>query len=264
MTLSDGNSSVEINGIEVELTVRGRGKPLLFLHPEIGFDRAGAALDRLAEGARVIAPTHPGFGRAKAPPGFNSVDDIAYLYLDLLDKLDLRDVAVVGPGLGGWIGAEIAVKTTTRLSHLVLVDAFGVKHGDRDARDIYDMYFITDAELQKVLYFDQAVANRDLTKLPDEELYAIARAREATSLYGWRPYMHDPKLKGRLHRIGIPALVLWGAEDRIVGPDYGRAYSAALPRARFAEIERAGHFPHVERPDEFARHVLDFIAGKES
>ncbi len=263
MNLSDGNSFVEINGIEVELSVRGRGRPLLFLHPEIGLDRAGPALDHLAKGARVIAPTHPGYGRAKLPSEFNTIDDLAYLYLDFLDALDLRDVAIVGAGLGGWIAAEIAVKNAARLSHLVLADAFGIKVGDREARDIFDMYFITEAELAKVVYFDQEFAKRDLSKLPDDELYAIARAREATSRFGWKPYMHDPKLKGRLHRIGIPALFLWGAEDRIVAPAYGQAYCARVPNARFETIERAGHFPHVERPEEFALLALDFIVGKE-
>lgn len=259
MTLVDGNSSIEINGIDVELSVRGRGKPLLFLHPEIGFDRAGPVLDELAKGARVIAPTHPAFGRAKAPSDFNTVDDLAYFYLDLLDAFDLHDVALVGAGLGGWIAAEIAIKSTARLSHLVLVDAFGIKVGDRETRDIFDMYFVTDADLQKILYFDQELTKRDLSKLPDEELYSIARAREATSRYGWRPYMHSPKLKGRLHRIRIPSFVLWGAEDRIVAPAYGQAYCASLPNARFQTIERAGHFPHVERPEEVARLALGFI-----
>lgn len=262
MNLADGKSTIEVNGIALEIETRGSGKPLLFLHPEIGMDRAGPALDALAKGARVIAPLHPAYGKPEVPSSFNTVDDIAYVYLDLLDALDWRDVTVVGLGIGGWIAAEIAVKNAQRLSRLVLVDAFGVKHGDRETRDIFDMWFVTEADLQKVLYVDEALAARDVSKLPEEELYAIARAREATSRYGWKPYMHNPKLKGRLHRIKIPALVLWGAEDKIVAPAYGRAYAAALPDARFATIARAGHFPHVEQPQEFARQVLAFIEGK--
>jgi pimeloyl-ACP methyl ester carboxylesterase len=259
--LADGNTTVEVNGIALDVAVRGRGKPLLFLHPEIGFDRAEPALAALAKGAQVIAPTHPAFGAAKAPDSFNTVDDIAYLYLDLIDKLDLQGIALVGAGLGGWIAAEMAVKDRAPFSHLVLADAFGVKHGGREDRDIFDMWFVTDADLAKVQYHDPALAARDLSTLPDHELYAMARAREATSRYGWKPYMHDPKLKGRLHRITVPTLVLWGAEDRIVAPDYGRAYAAAIPNATFAAIDRAGHFPHVERADEFARLILDFIKG---
>ena len=84
------------------------------------------------------------------------------------------------------------------------------------------------------------------------------RNREATGRFAWSPYMHDPKLKGRLHRIRVPALVLWGAADRIASEHYGRAYCAALPHGRFELIERAGHYPHLEQPDEFARRVHAF------
>jgi pimeloyl-ACP methyl ester carboxylesterase len=262
MALADGKSTIEVSGIALEMDVRGSGKPLLFLHPEIGMDRAGPALDALAQGAKVIAPTHPAYGKPPVPLSFNTIDDIAYLYLDLLEAHDLRDVNVVGLGIGGWIAAEIAVKSTQRLAKMVLVDAFGVKHGDRETRDIYDMWFVTEADLQKVLYLNEDLAARDVSKLPDDELYAIARAREASSRFGWRPYMHDPKLKARLHRIKIPTLVLWGAEDKIVAAAYGKAYAAALPNASFATIEKSGHFPHVEQPQEFARRTLEFIEGK--
>ena len=83
-----------------------------------------------------------------------------------------------------------------------------------------------------------------------------ARNREATARFGWSPYMHNPKLKGRLHRIRIPTLFLWGTADRILSEHYGRAYCAAIAGAKFEPIERAGHFPHIEQPEEFARRAL--------
>jgi pimeloyl-ACP methyl ester carboxylesterase len=73
--------------------------------------------------------------------------------------------------------------------------------------------------------------------------------------------MHDPKLKGRLHRIRIPTLFLWGTADRILTEAYGRAYCAAIPGARFETIERAGHYPHIEQPEEFARRIAAFTQG---
>jgi pimeloyl-ACP methyl ester carboxylesterase len=90
----------------------------------------------------------------------------------------------------------------------------------------------------------------------------VARNREATARFAWSPYMHDPKLKGRLHRIRIPALVVWGEQDRLTTPAYGRAYAAAILGARFESIDRCGHFPHLEQPDAFARQVLAFVGGK--
>jgi pimeloyl-ACP methyl ester carboxylesterase len=95
--------------------------------------------------------------------------------------------------------------------------------------------------------------------LPESELVLMARSRESTGRYAWTPYMHDPKLKGRLHRINVPTLVLWGTADRVVGPDYGRAYAAAIPGAQFAIIEGAGHFPHLEQPAAFAKQVESFL-----
>ena len=74
--------------------------------------------------------------------------------------------------------------------------------------------------------------------------------------------MHNPKLKGRLHRINIPTLVLWGEADRIVKPDYGRAFAAEIPGAEFALVENAGHFPHLEQPNAVAQHILDFATER--
>ena len=72
---------------------------------------------------------------------------------------------------------------------------------------------------------------------------AIARDREATALYGWKPYMHDPALAHWLHRITRPTLVLWGEEDGIVTPAYGERLAAALPNARFELIAERGALP---------------------
>jgi pimeloyl-ACP methyl ester carboxylesterase len=71
--------------------------------------------------------------------------------------------------------------------------------------------------------------------------------------------MHDPKLKARLHRIRVPTLLMWGTADRILSQPYGEAYCAAIPGARFEPIERAGHFPHLEQPAEFARRIFAFV-----
>src|SRR5215510_16313428 len=82
---------VTVNGIRLEVVEKGRGRPLLFLHPGIGLDRDAPVLDRLAEGARLIAPSHPGFGGSDQPKSFTTVDDLAYFYLALLDELDLSE-----------------------------------------------------------------------------------------------------------------------------------------------------------------------------
>jgi len=235
---------------------------VLFLHPGIGIEANAPVLDRLAARGRLIAPTHPGFGRSEGPKSFDTVDDLAYFYLDLLDELDLRDVAVVGVSFGGWIAAEVAIKSTARISHLVLANPVGIKVGSRDHRDIADIFAISEDDFLSLAYCDPGAGKRDYKTMPEADVRTVARNREATARYAWSPYMHDPKLKGRLHRIRIPTLMLWGTHDRVLSESYGRAYCDAIPGARFEPIERAGHLPHVEQPEEFADKVFAFIDSK--
>jgi pimeloyl-ACP methyl ester carboxylesterase len=258
LTAESVTPTLVVNGTRIDMIERGSGRPLLFLHPENGIEPALAAIDALAKDARVIAPTHPGFGRSELPKGMRSVDDLSYFYLDLLDQLDLRDVTVVGVSLGAWIAAEVAVKSTNRLSKLVMANAVGIKVGDREARDIVDVFALTEKEFIDIAYCDPAVGTRDYKALPDAEVLAAARAREATARFAWNPYFHNPRLKSRLHRIRIPTLFLWGTHDRMLSESYGRAYCAMIPGARFEMIERAGHFPHQEQPKVLAEKVLAF------
>jgi pimeloyl-ACP methyl ester carboxylesterase len=250
----------EIAGLRLELIERGSGRPLLLLHPAIGIKAADPVIDRLARSFRVLAPSHPGFGRSELPRGMTTVDDLAYFYLDLMDALDLREAVVAGISLGGWIAAEIAVKSTARIARLVLADAVGIKLGDRERRDIADVFTLKQSDVDRLAYHDPALAAVDHATISDEDALIMFRNREATALFAWSPYMYDPKLAGRLHRIRVPTLVLWGASDRIVAPDYGRAYAGLIPGAQFELIEQAGHYPHRERPDLFAERIVAFAA----
>jgi len=179
-------------------------------------------------------------------------------YLDMLEQLDLRDVVLVGSSFGGWIAAEVAVRSTERIGKLVLVDALGIKVRGRDDRDIADIYAMTQAEVAKAFYHAPEKNRREVSKLPDHTLQAMARSRETMCFFGWQPYMHNPTLKNWLHRIKIPTMVIWGRSDGVVSPDYGRAYSAEIPGAQFSLIEEAGHYPHLEQPEQFADTVSSF------
>jgi pimeloyl-ACP methyl ester carboxylesterase len=261
MTLlpTDPARSLSINGVRLDAIERGDGRPLLLLHPATGLEPDAPVLAALARRTRLIAPSHPGFGRSELPAGMSTVDDLAYFYLDLLEALDLREAIVAGIGLGGWIAAEMAVKSTARISHLVLANPVGIKVGERETRDIVDIFALLDDEFAALAYCDPALGKRDYAALPKEEALIAARNREATARFAWSPYMHNPKLKGRLHRIRVPTLMLWGMHDRILSEAYGRAYCAAIAGARFEVIERAGHLPHLEQPEEFARLLFAFV-----
>jgi pimeloyl-ACP methyl ester carboxylesterase len=248
-------------GVRIPYLELGSGAPILVLHGAAGLPPDAPFLAGLAAHGRVIAPTHPGFGRAELPDWIDSIDDLAYVYLDLLDALDLHDVTVIGTSIGGWIAAEIAVKSTARLARLILVDAVGIKISDRLTRDIVDIFATDPIELRRLTFHDPSKAV-DPATLPDEALEIVARNREASALYLWEPYGHNPKLTRRLHRIDVPTLVLWGESDGIVKPDYGRAYCERIPGARFELIPNAGHVPHIEQPDAFVECVARFLGEK--
>jgi pimeloyl-ACP methyl ester carboxylesterase len=248
---------VTINGANIELVRRGKGRPILFLHPHIGLHGADAFIAQLSEYGEVIVPSHPGYGHSDLPAGMSTVDDMAYLYLDLLDGLDLREVTVVGASLGGWLAAEIATKSTGRIARLVMIGAVGVKVGPREKSDVVDIFATPRAKWEELTFRDPSYWQRDYEALSEDELTVIARNREATALFAWNPYMYNPKLKQRLHRIRVPTLFLWGEADRFAPPEYGRAYGALIPGARFELVSEAGHFPHIEQAERVARRIAE-------
>jgi len=249
-----------VDDVRLEVIERGQGRPILWLHGEEGLDPTAFFLAQLSARGRVLAPSHPGFGHSPNAESIDTVDDLSYLYLDLMAARDLREVVLLGSSLGGWVAAEMAVKCADRLAALVLVGPLGIKVGDRETRDIPDIFALHPDEVGRLQYRHPAAIGVDTTALSDDQLTVIARNREATAQYAWEPYFHNPKLRRRLRRISVPTLILWGGEDRFVTADYyGAAYRAAIPGARLRTIESAGHFPHLERPDALVEAVDQFL-----
>jgi pimeloyl-ACP methyl ester carboxylesterase len=246
---------IQIGEVSLELLMAGEGPALLFLHGGDYFLQHREFFEQLARHWRIVVPRHPGFGGSERPDGFRTVHDLAYLYLDLLDRQNLGNVTLVGSSFGGWIALEMCVRCLERIGRLALIDAVGVKFGGREERDVADIYALPGEELLRRTFFDPAGAAPDCGQLDDEQAAEVACDRAATALYGWRPYMHNPGLRQWLHRVRVPTLVLWGDSDGILAPGYGEQLCRALPNARFERIGEAGHYPQLERPGE----VVDAI-----
>jgi hypothetical protein len=251
---------VTVSGVSLEIEEKGQGRPLLFLHAGEGLQPARPWLDALARHHRVIAPHHPGFGGSALPDWVGTVDDLAYLYLDLAQQMGLQGAVLAGSCFGGWVAAEMAVRNTARFAGLLLAAPLGIKARGHLDRDIVDMHAVPRAEFMRLAWADPARGAIDYTKLADTELAQIARGRETLAVFGWKPYMHNPRLKNWLHRIDIPAHLVWGEQDQIVSTSYGEAWKAAIPGATMETIPDAGHYPHWERPEAFARAVTGFTS----
>lgn len=266
MFMAPSPDRAAVAGTELEMIVKGEGQPLLFLHAGHGVDGDDPLIGRLAARYKVIAPSHPGFGASPRPDGVDTVDDLTYVYLDLLENLGLTEVVVVGVSFGAWIAAELATKGSGRVSKLVLIDPVGVKFGDRETRDIADIYATTIEQIPELFFADRdkamaALGNLEFKTMSDETVMRFARNREALLLYGWSPTLYNPKLKGRLHRIKVPTLVIHGAEDRVVPPAYGQQFAAAITGAEFAAIEHAGHYGYLEQPEAFGARIDAFLTA---
>lgn len=248
-----------MRGAQLQLTEIGNGPTVLFLHGMHGVDPDAECFQLLSEHYRVLLPVHPGFDLSPRESWCNSVDDLAFLYLDLLDTLDLRDVHLIGSSFGGWVAAELAIRSQARLADLVLIDPVGIKVGDRWTRDIADVFALHGFEVDERLYGEPRPPI-DYATLTDDELTAYLRNQEAVAAYAWEPFLYHPKLRRRLGRIQVPTLLLWGARDGIVDVEYARAYQGSIPNSRLTVIDGAGHYPHIQQPHVFMRHVSEFLA----
>jgi pimeloyl-ACP methyl ester carboxylesterase len=250
---------IDAGGARIEITRRGAGAPLLVLHGEEALERDSPAIAELAGRFEVIMPSYPGFGASDRPEWMTTTDDLAFTMLDVVDALKLPKLPVIGFGLGGWIAADLATKSDAVASRLVLVDALGVKVGGPYDQDIQDIWYHTPDKVLAMRWADPAKGKRDFTGWSDEQLAVVARNTESFARFCWDPYMHNPKLRHRLHRIKAPTLVLWGEKDGMASPDYGKAYSKLIPGARFEIVRDAGHYPHLEQPQAFLSKLMPFL-----
>ena len=138
----------------------------------------------------------------------------------------------------------MCVRCLERIDRLVLINSVGVKFGGREERDIADIYALPERRAAAAHLLRSARAWRRIT--PGSAMTSSTRSpatAQATALYGWRPYMHNPGLRQWLHRVRVPTLVIWGENDGIVTPDYGQKLCRSLPDARFEADQRGGALP---------------------
>lgn len=242
--------TIALAGTEVIYRAGGEGRPIVFLDGAEGFHRNERWLTLLAGRGRLVAPFHPGFGPTKYLKSIRSVGDLSYLYLDLLEILDLNNAVLIGASFGGWIASEMCVRNCARVTELFLLNSVGFKFGAPDLPELVDIY-ATDADsLRALRYADPTFAEQDYTALSEAEVTEIVNSRTAEAFYGWRPYMHNPTLHSWLHRVRRPTRVIWGENDGIAPVKYGRQLSSAISGAQFVVVHNAGHYPHLEQPEQ--------------
>ncbi|WP_332262205.1 alpha/beta fold hydrolase [Kitasatospora mediocidica] len=234
------------------------GTGVLMLHGGAGPRSMAGFAAGMSQHAYVVVPTHPGFDGTPRPHWADSVADLAGIYLDLLDALDLNGVLVAGSSVGGWIAAEMGVRDNrAAISALVLLGATGI--APQAPIQIANPAEIGPVRTGELAFHNPALRLNPAT-LTDEQKAAMGANQATLAVYAGDPFCHDPKLQGRLHRVAVPVLVLAGEQDGIVPLAYERALADAFPRATFHPVHEAGHFPHIEQPAAVFAAIGDFVA----
>lgn len=253
-------SVVAVRGCRIRLMRGGAGEPLLYLHGASGASWL-PFLDKLSQNFDVIAPEHPGFGESDTPDWLDNIHDVAYFYLDLLAALELESVHLVGNSLGGWIAAEIAVRSTQRLASLTLAGASGLHVAGVEQ---LDSFLVTDEARLRGFFHDPKKAEEMIARVLSAEAEdTTLKNRAIVARLSWQPRSHDPHLHKWLHRIDVPTLLIWGDTDRLFPKEHALAYRRAIPGAKLVVIPKCGHVPQIEQPDAFVAALEGFIDARQ-
>jgi pimeloyl-ACP methyl ester carboxylesterase len=251
---------IDVAGRPTAVMHAGEGVPFVYLHSTLGETfRWLPFYEALARHFRVLVPTHPGFGKSGGFDDIDTIADMAFHYIELFDALGLDEVLLGGVSLGGWIAAEIAVRWPERIKKLWLADAPGLWVEDEPLGDLFRMMNHRQ-KLRELLFADphSAMASLILKDEPGEaDMLQGYQALTVLARLVWeRPY--DPKLASRLRRVRCPTLLVWGEQDRLVPPAYGREYQKHIAGAELKLLPRCGHLPMFECEKEFVEVVTRF------
>lgn len=250
---------VDLRGTKIQMLKGGSGEPLLYLHSAGGEVAWLPFFELLAQHFTVYLPAHPGFSKSEGLDKIDTIEDLTFHYTDLMDHLGLTQPYVAGLSLGGWLAAELATRYSDRIRKLALIDAVGLRVPGAPIADI----FAATPEETRALVFHDPQSDLAKTFVPDvpspEVLENTLRAREATARVGWNPFLCNPKLRERLYRITVPTLIIWGESDRLVPVAHGKAYNEGVAGSKLIVLEKCGHAPPFEKPEETTKLLVEFF-----
>ncbi len=250
-------------GIDTLVRRGGSGTPLLVIHGELGVPGWLESYSLLGQSHDVIVPSLPGYGASQRPDWIMSIHDLAaWITWFARDSGIDTPVNVIGCSMGAWAAVEIATVAPHFFGKLVLTGPMGIKPSKGE---IFD-YFLENGMTGLRRNFHQPESSAEFQRfygkeLSVEETDIIEQHREMTCRMVWKPYMHSLTLHGLLPAIRTPTLIVQGSEDKITPLDCGAYYANAIPGARHVTIAGSGHAVEMEKPQEFAGLVREFLNG---
>jgi pimeloyl-ACP methyl ester carboxylesterase len=254
--------------VRLAYEVLGDGPPLLLVQG-LGYTRRGwGELPRLlADSFRVVCYDNRGVGQSDVPPGPYTVRQLAEDALAVLDAAGVARAHVVGASLGGMTAQELALRAPERVDRLVL--ACTTPGGPRAyplperSLRVFAQFAQLPPEEALLLSVKNSLADATVASRPElvETVYRY-RLDNPPPLDGWQAQLaagsaHDAH--DRLAGITAPTLVLTGTADNVIDPRNSELLREAIPNARLATLEGAGHIFFWEEPEEAARVIREFL-----
>lgn len=265
-------SFLKVGGQLVHIEQAGSGEPVILLH---GFGASTYSwrnvMPALAASFRVIAIDLNGFGYTQRPRTFESYtrEGQAGLVLGVMDALGLRSTHLMGHSYGGGLSLFLASRHPERVRSLVLVDSSAPTYADdrrsraASLKPLLGLYLrslvLRPGTVRRALlhsFYDDSLVTPELV----HEYYERLRVEGVVdAYYGLTAPTRTPSEPVELEKIRVPALIVWGAEDRLISAEAGRRAAARMPDSEFALMEGVGHVPMEEKPEELVRLVLPFL-----
>jgi pimeloyl-ACP methyl ester carboxylesterase len=246
------------------------GEPVVFVHGFLSSSSTWDAVLSSAGSRPAIALDLPGTGFSDRPwPHDYTVGGAAADLLAYLEARRLGPAVLVGNSLGGAVCMVAAAARPDRVRALVLVDSASPQTRIPPGFILLRTPLVGELQLELLT---RPVMEYTLR----HRLYARAdRVTEKTIDAWWRPITVPGTRRAALaairttrrgyeglaRRIGVPTLVLWGREDRLLPASEGLELAKAIADARLVVIPDAGHLPQEEQPEEFRRALAGFLAG---
>jgi len=263
--------TVVVDDVTFSVAEGGAGSPVVLLH---GFSASKetwyAFARRFVDDHRVIVPDLAPFGAGSREGLSNSVEAQVERVDALLGALGVDGAHVVGNSMGGYIGALLAIRHPTRVATLTLIDAAGVdmpraSEGAARLAASENLFLIDDAEDAETFFELIFVERPPMTPSIRADFIESNRARRE-DLRRWFDEMRGEwvPLEPVLGEIGAPTLVVWGREDRLLDVSMADVFARHVPDVRVHVMPGVGHCPQMERPEETAALLRDFIAARTS
>jgi pimeloyl-ACP methyl ester carboxylesterase len=260
---------VKVNGVDIEWRERGDGDAILFIHG-FPFNSAmwGHQLAALPDGWRGIAPDLRGFGASEA--GGEPIFSMELFASDLarfIDHLEIERVVLCGLSMGGYVAFDFWRQFGDRVRGIVLSDTRAsadspdtkrARHHLADRVRAEGPAPVIEALLPKLLSSATTRKNKGVVSMVRAMMEETSPEAMARALLGMAARADaDPLLR----TIDVPVLVVVGADDVITSRGQAEMLARGIRGARIEVVEAAGHIPPLEQPEEFNRHLGQFLAG---